>query len=62
MPAYSRDELDHLLAQLDDCDLSDWDRDFVEKFQKMILAGPLAWRAPTARQAEQFDRMKEQYL
>ena len=62
MPSYDRDELDRLLAQLDDCDLSDWDRTFVDQFQKRNLAGPLAWRPLTAPQAEQFDRMKEQSL
>lgn len=56
-------EFDQLLAELDDCDLGDWDRDFVEDLlRRLKAASPQALlRSLTPKQKEQLDRMREQY-
>jgi len=53
-------ELDKLLAKFQDCDLGDWDHDFVDsltdrltKFDSRIRISPREW--------QQLERMKEQY-
>ena len=54
-------ELDRTLARLGDCDLSQWDRDFVDDMVKRLGR----YRANThvsGKQWEQLERMKEQYL
>lgn len=52
--------LDKTLAKLQDCDLSSWDRDFVDdmtkrvaKFEARTNVSPLQW--------EQIERMRKQY-
>lgn len=57
-------DLERLLAALDDCDLSEWDRDFVDDMSKRLLKhdvmdGPFR---VSARQQEQLDRMKDRHL
>ena len=53
-------ELDKLLSHLQDCDLSDWDQDFVDdmvkkldRFQHRIGVTPRQW--------EQLERLRSQY-
>lgn len=54
-------KLDRLLARLDDCDLSKWDRDFVDDTIKRL--GKYEERTTvTGRQQAQIDRMEDQYL
>lgn len=58
------EEIEALLTKLDECDLGDWDRDFVDDMTKRFLRhdvmdGPFH---VTGRQVEQLHRMKEQYL
>lgn len=52
-------ELDSLLAKLLDCDLSDWDQDFVDDLTKRVDKGTI--KTVTPRQWEQLERMKGQY-
>jgi ribosome assembly protein YihI (activator of Der GTPase) len=54
-------KLDRLLARLDDCDLSKWDRDFVDDMIKRI--GKYEDRTiVSGRQQAQINRMEDQYL
>ena len=57
------DELDRLLGRLSDCDLGDWDSDFVEDLTKrLIKSSPqILLRSLTTKQKEQLERMKVQY-
>lgn len=53
-------ELDTTLAALSDCDLSEWDRDFVDDLIKRLARrGELHL---TGKQWEQVERMKGKYL
>lgn len=54
-------DLDRTLAKLQDCDLSAWDRDFVDDMVKRI--GRYEEKTfVSAKQWEQIERMKGQYL
>lgn len=52
--------LDKLLAKLVDCDLSDWDSDFVDDMIKRLEKRGNAMVA-TGLQEEQLERMRRQY-
>lgn len=53
-------QLDRLLAKLQDCDLGDWDADFVDDMTKrMGRYGPEIFLS--ARQEEQINRLKRQH-
>lgn len=54
-------ELDKLLAKLMDCDLGEWDQDFVDDMAKRLkkYEGNLT---VTPRQWDQLQRMEKQYL
>lgn len=55
--------LDSLLAELDDCDLGDWDRVFVDDLLHRLKKRTIYQLASSlsSRQREQLNRMKEQY-
>lgn len=55
--------LDSLLAELDDCDLGDWDRVFVDDLLHRLKKRTIYQLAfsLSSRQREQLNRMKEQY-
>lgn len=53
-------ELDKLLAKLQDCDLSQWDQDFVDDMVKRLTKFKERTTV-TAKQWEQLERMKSQY-
>jgi hypothetical protein len=53
--------IDNLLARLGNCDLSEWDLDFVDdQIKRLGRYGEDA--AFSARQLDQLDRMERQYL
>ncbi len=53
--------IDKLLSKLDDCDLGEWDRDFVDdQIKRLHLFGDRF--TLSAPQEEQLDRMEKQYL
>lgn len=53
--------MDKLLSKLQDCDLSQWDSDFVDDLAKRIekFGNRTTF---TARQLDQIDRMEKEYL
>ncbi len=55
--------LDSLLADLDGCDLGDWDRTFVDDLLYKLKKLTISQLADllSARQRTQLNRMKEQY-
>lgn len=55
--------LDSLLADLDGCDLGDWDRTFVDDLLYKLKKQTISQLADllSARQRTQLNRMKEQY-
>jgi len=61
--AYSQEtkELDRLLAELSDCDLSEWDADFVHDMIKRLAKHGNNVNV-TGKQQEQLNRMKDRYL
>lgn len=54
-------EIDKRLARLDDCDLSEWDRDFVDgQIKRLHLFGDRF--SLSSLQEEQIERMEKRYL
>ncbi len=53
--------LEKALVRLEDEDLSEWDRDFIDQMGKRFIAFGRRIRISGAQQ-KQFDRIKEQYL
>jgi hypothetical protein len=53
--------LNKTLARLDDCDLREWDRDFVDDMIKRTAALDIDMFV-TGKQWAQLERMKDQYL
>lgn len=54
-------ELEHNLSKLDDCDLGEWDRDFIDSLSKRVIRYG-AKTVITGKQWAQLERIKEQYL
>ena len=55
------ESLDRLLSKLDDCDLGQWDRDFVDDMVKRVGKYGVD-TIVTAKQWEQLQRMQDQHL
>lgn len=53
-------ELDTLLGKLQDCDLTEWDQDFVDDMTKRVGRFGSHFK-PTGLQQEQLERMRKQY-
>lgn len=61
MTSEEYDRVDRLLARLCNCDLGEWDQDFVDdQIKRLGYFGEDT--AFSARQLDQLDRMERQYL
>lgn len=56
-----RPEFNALLARLDDCDLNDYDRDFVDDMFRRF-SDPMDALSLTPRQGEYLETLRERYL
>lgn len=54
-------DLERLLAKLDDCDLGEWDRDFIDDLCRRVMKFEERTTL-TGKQWTQLQRIKEQYL
>jgi hypothetical protein len=54
-------EMERTLSRLDDCDLREWDRDFVDDMLRRCFKHREQMHV-TPRQWEHINRMKDQYL
>jgi len=61
MPLSEYRAMERALVQLEDADLGEWDREFIDDIGRRFLKFERRTRMSGAQQ-KQFDRIKEQYL
>lgn len=61
MPLSEYRAIERALVRLEDEDLSEWDREFIDHMGKRLISFERRMRVSGAQQ-KQFDRIKEQYL